>query len=468
MASSVAIAAWNPTHDTTTVRSFVLHHLHNAIDREISCMATSWDQATAAYSFGLVLHETNELHAAKTHYDHAVEVFPHTSREYFCTSRQLALVNDKIAQPSSSDESTLTCLQGILEAQRERFGDNDSDTVDTMVALGYTYATHGQPTLAWHVFEKALHARAETVGVDHTSTLHVMELLAGQLLALHQYAPAAAMYARCLEHYDKSPTPTNTGARVTCASNLAAVRMCLGQYSQARTLWTECLEQDIITHGLDSDDTLVSMANVAEAHRCLGLSVLGMVYGNQGSKEASQCLEHVFLERKRRFVRDGTGWNAACKSLYQWYHYCRNHLRFESLSNIEAFELHLADLDCVSETWRNERCHACTQEIHGDLATCPQCVAATYQYCRDCAAKKAKRRCNHRANFMVQTPPMRELHEKRLQLLAMTDQHEAYDNWFDRYEAYCTDNHVPDRDRLMQPRDEHQVAAMCFACVPWI
>ncbi|RHY78607.1 hypothetical protein DYB38_005155 [Aphanomyces astaci] len=272
---------------TAAVRAFLLRSLHAAIDREIQTLPTSLDQAHASYAFGLVLHKSADfIELAKTYYERATSSFPPTSREYFCACRQLALAQDAITTlllRNDDVQNARTCcatskLQSILESQRLIFGDQDMDTIDTMVALGYVYASHSQPSLAWHVLDKAMHLRLELFHQQHQpypnhhlSTLHVMELLASQSFALRRYKHAAAIYSTCLLHYDNDQhNHEDVIARLTCANNLAAVFMCQGQYNKARPLLTECLEQDILTFGLDDDRTLVSMANVAEVHRCLG------------------------------------------------------------------------------------------------------------------------------------------------------------------------------------------------------
>ncbi|ETV75931.1 hypothetical protein, variant [Aphanomyces astaci] len=272
---------------TAAARAFLLRSLHAAIDREIQTLPTSLDQAHASYAFGLVLHKSADfIELAKTYYERATSSFPPTSREYFSACRQLALAQDAITtlllRNDDLQNAHTSCatskLQSILESQRLIFGDQDMDTIDTMVALGYVYASHSQPSLAWHVLDKAMHLRLECLHQQHQpypnhhlSTLHVMELLASQSFALRRYKHAAAIYSTCLLHYDNDQHHhEDVIARLTCANNLAAVFMCQGQYNKARPLLTECLEQDILTFGLDDDRTLMSMANVAEVHRCLG------------------------------------------------------------------------------------------------------------------------------------------------------------------------------------------------------
>ncbi|KAG9408806.1 hypothetical protein AC1031_020650 [Aphanomyces cochlioides] len=477
-----ALEAAFPDLDIRQIQSVLEEWISQYVHDEIEEVPSPTEQAQAWYEWGLLLHESFDWDAAEAQYERALLVFDPDSREAMRTEMQLAMVHCMQKKPQDAWE---TPLKRLLKRQQRLWGDQDDDAVESMVSLGYVYAESGQPALALPVLDKALEIRWKQLGPSDVKTLHVMDLLAGQYFLVHRYANAAQLYSLCLEQY-KTMFGDNHNQTLTCESNLASVYMSQGHFSKAQPLLVKCLEMDIATHGLDDPVTMVSMIHVAEAHRCLGelmqaewlvlsmwdraktlhgesselaligLAELGLVYMNQKTKDAADCLEQAFSQRKHLHPQAPT----TLRSLYHWYFYLVDHMRFESLSNIAMLEQHLKDLHCYSETWRGERCHGCTNEIRGVLASCPECPAATWQYCYVCV-KKRRTMCSHKTPFMLRKPPPRFLQEQRLELLVMTQQETLLDQYLQQYQAYCDAHHVPLADRVMQ--DQQIVPCGCFS-----
>jgi tetratricopeptide (TPR) repeat protein len=157
----------------------------------------------------------------------------------------------------------------LREQWRERFGDDNEDTLAAATYLGWALRNMGHYAQARDLHQDTLDRYQRLLGDEHPDTLNASNNLAVDLYKLGQLPAARRQYQDALDRRrrvlgEEHPEKLNS------ASNLATVLRVLGEVPAARDLHQDILDRKRRVLGNHHPDTLTSAHNLATDLRDLG------------------------------------------------------------------------------------------------------------------------------------------------------------------------------------------------------
>jgi tetratricopeptide (TPR) repeat protein len=155
-------------------------------------------------------------------------------------------------------------LERSLALRRQKLGDNNPDTFESMNNLGTIYMMRGRYDEAEALHKEALDLCRRQRGADHPQTLAIMTCLATLYQARGRYDEAEPLFRQALEG---CRIKLGADDRVTLFNmrHLAVLYQARGRYDEAESLFKQALESFRSKLGADHPLTLSSM-NLLAVH----------------------------------------------------------------------------------------------------------------------------------------------------------------------------------------------------------
>jgi tetratricopeptide (TPR) repeat protein len=161
----------------------------------------------------------------------------------------------------------------LLEKCRQTYvtesGEDDPETLASMMNLGMAYQFAGELNKAFPLLEETLKRRKVILGPDHLDTIDSMNSLGIVYRAAGKLALAVPMFEETLKLY-RIKLGADDPNTLTSMNNLAAAYQAAGQLDRALPLFEETLKRRKVSPGPDDFDTLMSMNNLGQAYQAAG------------------------------------------------------------------------------------------------------------------------------------------------------------------------------------------------------
>ncbi|KAJ7765220.1 hypothetical protein B0H16DRAFT_1687407 [Mycena metata] len=194
----------------------------------------------------------------------------------------------------------------VLEEQKQLLGENDPDTLLTMVHLAVSYSNLGEHRKAKEleviVLEKqkqhqkakklkvlVLEKQTQVLGENHLRTLHTMGNLANSYSNLGEHQKAKELQVPVLAK-QKQILGENHPHTLLSMGDLATSYSRLGEHQNAKELEVIVLEKRTQVLGENHPDTLFAMGNLANS------------YSNLGEYQNAKELEVIVLEKQTQVL----------------------------------------------------------------------------------------------------------------------------------------------------------------------
>jgi eukaryotic-like serine/threonine-protein kinase len=231
--------------------------------------------ALAVWAFASIAHERNLAQAA-------------LARERLAR-REL---QGKVYQEQRKYAEAEKVFRAVLAERRERLGDDDPATLETMSSVAVALQRQRKFSEAEALHRQILAARQRVLGNDHPDTLATMTDLAYVLRAQVKYEDAEALYRRTLAAMQGVLGEDNP-TRTQLMSSLALVLQVRGKYADAESLYRKVLAAGRRTQGDTHPRTLIALNRLAN------------VLQQQGNHtEAEDLLREAYDILVRRFGRE--------------------------------------------------------------------------------------------------------------------------------------------------------------------
>jgi serine/threonine protein kinase/tetratricopeptide (TPR) repeat protein len=163
-------------------------------------------------------------------------------------------------------KSAETHLERARQIRRERLGDEDPDTLDSMGELGWCYLLQGRYDKAEQLLVKVLQIRRRVLGEEDKSTLTSMHFLGWVYLEQGRYDEAEPLLVKALEGRRRVLGQEHADTLGTM-NNLALLYTDQGRYDEAEQLLVKTLEVMRRVLGQEAPFTLNSMVNLAVLYK---------------------------------------------------------------------------------------------------------------------------------------------------------------------------------------------------------
>ena len=187
------------------------------------------------------------------------------ARETLAAGRELAML-DYFEGHYSNAESR---LKDILARQQRRFGNKDSDTLDTMDGLAMVYEGAGKLTDAEKLFLEVADLRTKLAGPDSPDRLKTLANLAVVYNEQGKYQRSEDLNNKIIP-IEVRVLGAENPETIAAQSNLAGDYVQLGKYDQAEAIYLQLLDIKMRILGPEHPDTLTAINNVSYANTYQG------------------------------------------------------------------------------------------------------------------------------------------------------------------------------------------------------
>ncbi|KAG9414426.1 hypothetical protein AC1031_013783 [Aphanomyces cochlioides] len=216
-------------------------------------------------------------------------------------------------------------------------------------------------------------------------------------------------------------------------SKCAMVYCALGQYAESERVLLKCQDKFKGALGHDSEWYIKCQRDLGKLYYC-----------QKDFEKAAPFTEMAYQALLGQNVP------LILHTIYDMYLLKLEMHALETLDDLAAFEEMLENADCTDEMWKMP-CRGCFIRVQGRRFVCAECPTESRWYCASCVtARKFTAFCPH-DNWNEFIPPARFILEKRLSILADASAWNEYDAAFEKYQAYCDQHNVQDRQERMLP-----------------
>ncbi|KAL3439993.1 hypothetical protein BJX65DRAFT_49951 [Aspergillus insuetus] len=260
-------------------------------------------KATIKILIGFSLVETKQQEGSYTIHpvvhdwcSHIAALENHTAQLY-----ELALISVGYMVPTNSDRDYATLQQRLLPhanylIQRERYNwpDNKTEIWGAFGGLGFLHSDQGKLKEAEGMYQRALAGFEKALGLDHTSTLDIVNNLGNLYRKQGKLKEAEEMCQRALAGYEKAVGPDHTST-LDAVNNLGNLYSDQDKLKEAEEMYQRALAGYENALGPDHTSTLRTVSNI------------GKLYHNQGKlKEAEEMYQRALAGREKILGPDHT------------------------------------------------------------------------------------------------------------------------------------------------------------------
>jgi len=166
-------------------------------------------------------------------------------------------------------EESLVLAQQAYQFARQRLGQKDPDTLESLNDLAFLYHSMGRYSEAGPLFEKALRLREAVLGPQHPDTVRSLNNLAALYRAEGRYAEAEPLYAKALNVSKEVLGPRHPDTLASMAK-LGLIYQELGRYAEAEPLQGKALRLSEQILGEKDPQTLLCLGNLAALYQAEG------------------------------------------------------------------------------------------------------------------------------------------------------------------------------------------------------
>lgn len=136
-------------------------------------------------------------------------------------------------------------------------------------SLALLYTSQGKHTKAEAIYRENLEARRDKFGAEHTDTLATLSSLAGCLKQQGRYEEAEGLFKECLDVSKECLGLASPRTRRSI-TNVAKMYEIQGRFGEAEQMYKDCLESTKAALGEDHTETFVSMKDLASLYKSQG------------------------------------------------------------------------------------------------------------------------------------------------------------------------------------------------------
>ena len=144
---------------------------------------------------------------------------------------------------------------------------SEQDTGDLFM-IGYLYSDQGKLAEVEQMFMRALKGKEKTLGVEHTSTLDIVNNLGNLYRNQGKLVEAEQMYMRALEGYEKAWGANHTST-LSIVNNLGALYNNQGKLAEAKQMYMRALKGYEKAHGSNHQTTILISRNLEILHETI-------------------------------------------------------------------------------------------------------------------------------------------------------------------------------------------------------
>lgn len=187
-----------------------------------------------------------------------VSVLPTDHRVRLAVENHLAALE----RDSGKIEPARARFEHVLAAQRDAFGDDDPDTLDSVQGLGITEFIAGRFDVARTLLQALVDKYRQLYGAEDIKTIGVLVTLGVLSNEQERYADAEALLKPLLPLVEKVYGPDHPRTLVV-VMNLGSALRYANHYDEARPLYLRALELARKLYGPDAPRTLMAEGNLA-------------------------------------------------------------------------------------------------------------------------------------------------------------------------------------------------------------
>ncbi|KAF0700902.1 Aste57867_8588 [Aphanomyces stellatus] len=422
---------------------------------------------------------------------HAILAGQAKNARYWRATMLLALVQARQKHPRSSWEPL---FEAALAHQNDLFGPDHVHVIETKRHFADKLFECGEYTRGLALLQAGVASALRLWGEHHESTVDIMGALGHNLCIYLGRLDDASLW---LERTYEASNIVHHGAENhsnIIRSYLMGCYARQGRFSEATALSKETYEQRLRTLGPDSAVTMASFRNLCVGYRFEGnydksveagliqckdfftacadrsnaafctcdflfifmndyvaTKVLGDLYLAMGKFKQAK----LELDTAQQLLNelDGPTRNRSRTTMYSRLLLACLTDGLNAMETLLAFEVEVIEAGVGGEIWCDVNCHGCYQIIQGNLYMCGDCPRNALRYCLDCVRQgKGELRCAHEPSqsksWICLSPPIRLLQEKKLEMLAKTNDWPKYTLHLQKYKDYCGKHNVPDEERV--------------------
>jgi eukaryotic-like serine/threonine-protein kinase len=182
-------------------------------------------------------------------------------------------------------------LERALDLRRAALGDQDPETLSTMISLGMLHDDHGNWTEAERFLAPAVEGLRKTKGPDSLETLQAMTNLGGIYMQLEKTKEAEDLLSRAVEGSQRT-RGHHDGVTLRAMDGLAVFYTGQNRLEQAEQLEETVVKEMQAALGAESPDTLAARRNLA------------IIYDARGKVREAEDLFKNVLKDMRRILGD--------------------------------------------------------------------------------------------------------------------------------------------------------------------
>jgi tetratricopeptide (TPR) repeat protein len=256
------------------MESVIVHRLIQAVTKEELSETThaTYQSEVLALCEAIIPEESHELYPKFRRLQNQIvePIFEAFSVRW---TPESGVLFDRIGQYLMEDgkfKDSQRFLELNLDRRVSLLGEEDLDTIRSLLHLAGAYWHQGRWPEAADLEEKVLEARRRTLGDEHPTTLTSMNNLAATYQSQDRLQEAADLEEKTLEARRRTLGDEHP-ATLTSMNNLAATYQSQGRLQEAVDLGKTTLEAQRRTLGDEHHETLTSMSNLAYFYSKLGL-----------------------------------------------------------------------------------------------------------------------------------------------------------------------------------------------------
>ncbi|KAF0720364.1 Aste57867_375 [Aphanomyces stellatus] len=360
----------------------------------------------------------------------------------------------------------MTLLYECFASAHRQWGDSHLTTMDIMNQIGLHLCIHvGRLDEGAKWLERAYQASIKRYAGDEIHSFVIRCCLALCYHRQGRYVEAIALarinYEQCLRTRDPSDQTTAHALRWLCEFLRNQ-----GLYDNLEADLHKCLQvfQDIGDDVLIVQCKLKQVMNNTHMAEPLGRRILGELYLAMGYATRAKVAFDDVLPKFQLIL----GATDTYTRFVLYSHLVLDTVEdtINSIEAVTALDIEFTKAEVCGETWFEFVCHGCYEEIRGKLHMCPDCPRHSLRFCYTCVQDRIyePKCCHNPSDWIRLSPPMRYLHEKRLQLLAEAKDWSAYGLHYQAYKDYCSQQDVPNEEQV---KAEMAFIANTLIDVPW-